>query len=498
MEVQFNHSVCTALRPILCETASSEQTQELRLSEGMPDVGRVIGVWGQSILRSKEWNAGQLQCAAGMMVWILYAPEDGSEPRMVNTWIPFQLRWDLPEGAGEGTMHIQCLTRLADARSVSPRKILVRAGLSGQVQAYVQEKMSIASPEKEEAGLALLRRKYPLRLRKEAGEKTFSLDEELTLPDSAPQLDSVVYYALEPKAQEVRVLSDKLVFKGGCKLHILYRSKEGQLHSWDFSMPFSQYALLDTAYGSDAQGELSFGVTNLEPELQDNGTLRVKCGLVCQYVIHDRELLEVVEDAYCLGHELEIEREALEIPVILEQRRENLYPEQNLPADANVAADVRYLPDFPRMRRETDGVTVQWPGVFQVLYYGQDGALHTANSRWEGEQKLPVDGDANLWAVPENPEAQASAANGSINLSAQLPTAMQVSTDQRLQQLTRIRQGQARKPDPDRPSLILQRSGRESLWEMAKKNGSTVEAIREANGLQEEPIGERMLLIPIL
>ena len=52
-------------------------------------------------------------------------------------------------------------------------------------------------------------------------------------------------------------------------------------------------------------------------------------------------------------------------------------------------------------------------------------------------------------------------------------------------------------PDPQRPSLVLRRAGGESLWDMAKKSGSTVAAIRSANKLTEEPKPGQILLIPV-
>ena len=53
-------------------------------------------------------------------------------------------------------------------------------------------------------------------------------------------------------------------------------------------------------------------------------------------------------------------------------------------------------------------------------------------------------------------------------------------------------------PNQQRPSLIVRRAGGESLWDIAKKSGSTVAAIRSANKLQEEPKPGQMLLIPVL
>ena len=57
--------------------------------------------------------------------------------------------------------------------------------------------------------------------------------------------------------------------------------------------------------------------------------------------------------------------------------------------------------------------------------------------------------------------------------------------------------GEQKKPDPNRPSLVLRRAGEDSLWQIAKLTGATVEGIMEANRLTGEPEPNRMLLIPI-
>ena len=54
-----------------------------------------------------------------------------------------------------------------------------------------------------------------------------------------------------------------------------------------------------------------------------------------------------------------------------------------------------------------------------------------------------------------------------------------------------------RKAESNRPSLILRRTGSSRLWDIAKSTGSTVAAIKQANGLEEEPVKDQILLIPI-
>lgn len=143
MDVSFQNRECACLHQAVREMQNSEQTQEIRLTEGMPDVGRILSAWGQPILRSKEWGTDTLNYTGGMMVWVLYAPEDGGPEQCIEGWIPFQLRWDVPEDLPEGQLRLRLLPRLVDARSVSPRKILVRAGMAVLAEAFVPTHVSV-------------------------------------------------------------------------------------------------------------------------------------------------------------------------------------------------------------------------------------------------------------------------------------------------------------------------------------------------------------------
>ena len=498
MDVNFQNRDDSCLNLAVRELQTSEQTQEIKLTEGMPDVGKILAAWGQPILRGKEWNADTLNYTGGMMVWVLYAPEDGSPEQCLEGWIPFQLRWDLPEELPEGQIRLRLLPRLVDARSVSPRKILVRAGMAVMAEAFVPARIPVPELEAAPDGVELLRRTYPVRLRKDAGEKSFVVDVELTLPDSAPVPEQVVYYRVEPRVTDRKVLSEKVVFRGNANLHTLYRGEGGQLQGWDFDLPFSQYAELSGEYGPEAQADFALCPTSMELELDDEGHLRFKCGVTAQYCITDREQLNVVEDAYSPNRELTIYTQTLEVPAILENRRETVYAQAEIPAEANAAADVRFLPDFPKQRFRDGGVELELPGVFQTLYYGEDGMLNAGSARWDGTLNLNADENTRLTAVPAPAIPQSSLGSGKLSMKAELPLELTAMATQQLPVVTGLALGEERKPDPGRPCLILRRAGTDSLWQIAKATHSTVGSIREANGLQSEPAPGQLLLIPVL
>lgn len=498
MELQFKRRERPCLEAAVREIRNMELTQEIRLPDGMPDIGHILCAWGQTILRGKEWRSDSVSFSGGMMVWVLYAPEDGTEERCIEGWIPFQMRWDLPENSPEGVARIHCIPRFVDARSVSARKIMVRAGTAAQAEAFVPRSLELWEPETVPENVELLQTRWPVRMAMEAGERTFLLDEELELSGAAPDPEKIIYFRMEPKLAEKKVLGNKLVFRGNGNLHILCQCAGGALYSWDQELPFSQFAELDGEYGPDAQSDLNLSPTSLELELGENGRLRFKGGVVAQYLITDKQMLTAAEDAYSPNREVQLRMETAEVPAVLENRRENIYGEQTIPADAERIADISFQPDFPRQRSGENGVELELPGQFQVLYYGTDGTLRAGTARWEGRQHVSADENTRLLVMPGPAEApRAVSSGGQITLSGEVPLEMIAVANQSIPMVTGLELMESRQKDPDRPSLILRRTGEERLWDIAKASGSTMEAIRRLNGITEEPVPDRLLLIPV-
>lgn len=498
MELKFQKRSLKILRRAAGEVQNQEQTLEVRLSDGMPDIGRVLASWGQVILRGKEWRRGSISCSGGVQAWTLYAPEDGSDVRCVESWLPFQMNWTMPEEEQDGDIRIQCLLRFVDARSVSARKLMLRAGIAAFGEGYVPEEREVSVPGEVPEDVQLLKSSYPVRLYKEAGERAFNLDEDLTMPGSSPVPSKLIYCTMQPEITERRVSGNRVAFRGNGNLHLLYRSQEGQLHGWDFELPFSMLGELKQTYGADAQAQVDMAVTDLELVLDGEGHFRLKCGLLGQYLVSDREMIEIVEDAYSTGRPLEPEWETLELPSILDSRMENLYAEQSIPQDADITVDTAFLPDFPRQRRNADAVELEVPGQFQTLWYGEDGRLQAGTARWEGSRKLNADEDTTI-QTQVIPMGRPQAISGSGNLTMKAEVGLQTTTQSQrgIPMVTGLELAGEPAADPARPSLILRRTGTDRLWDIAKSTGSTMEAIRQANGITDQPKPDQILLIPV-
>ncbi len=497
MQMQFQKSILKCLRLGAQEVKNTELTQEIRLGEGMPDIGRVLATWGQCLLRSKQWQGDTIEISGGVKTWTLYMPEEGTEPRVVECWLPFQQRWDVDSDDRTGSIRVMPLLRYADSRGISSRKIMLRAGVGILCQAFLPMEAEVFSPGELPEDVALLRRTYPMRLPVEAGEKAFLLDEEAELPFSDPGW-KLLCGLMSPEISDQRVMNDKIVLKGNVKLQLLCRNQEGTLRQMTVELPFSQLADLDTTHGAHARADIQMGVTELEFDRQENGQLRVKCGLVSQYLIDEEQDIDVIEDAYSPHRQIRPEMQQLQIPVILEDKAEKILAEQNLPGLSGQVVSSIFLPDHPVLRYGADGMCMELSGQVQMLYYGTEGQLLSGTARWESERQIPADSSCRMCALLQQADQpQASVLDDSIGVSCQLQMQRRITASAAVPMITELEMGERSEDGGNRPSLILRRSEGKDLWQLAKESASTVDAIRRANALEGEPEENQLLLIPV-
>ncbi len=496
--MQFETKQVPCLQPLKYQLQSAEETAEIRLPDGMPEIGTVLSAWGQPILRSKEWNAGSIGLSCGVMAWVLYLPEDGEGVYSVQTWIPVQLRWDIPPADRDGVMLTGCTIRQLDARSTSSRKLMVRTVVDGVAEAWLPGQTQIPVIGEHPQDVQVLTETYPVLLPKEAGEKAFSLEETITLPGSVPKPEKLMYYRLQPELIDKKVMAGKAVFRGTGILHLVYRTEEGGICSWDTEIPFSQYMDLEGTFETDAHIRVCPCVTSLEVDLEPDGSLQIKAGLLAQFMLWDQEMIAVSKDAYSPDRKVTPVFEDVYLPAVLDSSTQTLRAEQSLPEEIAQVADVAFYPACGRFEHAEDTAQLHLTGFFRLLCYDQEHRLCSRTLPWEGNWSLAA--DPSTWVTPwSSPSGrpQAVTAMGGIDLRAEVSVDATVYTGQDMTVMAGMDLEEATEKDPNRPSLILCRKGDRSLWEVAKETGSTVTEIESVNGLEGEPDAGKLLLIPI-
>lgn len=482
MELQWNKTPCPYLHTQIRQVQTLEETQELRLPEELPDIGRVLCAWGQCVVRGKQWRGDGMQASGGVTVSVLYLPEDGSVARCVESWLPFQAKWSFPQTRREGAMRIATLLRGVDARTLSARKMMLRANISLLGEALEPTEAEIYVPAELPAGIEVLANVYPAVLPREAGEKQFTIEDETHIPG----VSKWVSFSMQPEVTEQNVVGSRVVIRGNGHLRYVYLDEQGEIRSGNLDIPFAQFADLDRDYDNEATADLMLCVSGMEPETGED-SLHIQCSVTAQYLIKDRALLEIIEDAYSPTRELSLEIQTLKLPMELENRVEVLDADPVF--QEGKVLDMMFLPEYPVQYRDGDMVNLEIPAQFRFLYQDPEGNLQSATENWSTTLTVPAAENTQLQPTITSIEPSSNSARMKLNL--------QTWADQQIPMISGLTVGGSKPLEEARPSLILRPMDTDSLWELAKETGSTMDAIRKANGLTQEPRQGQMLLIPV-
>ena len=491
LEFKFEQTTVPFLQTIAGQMQSQEQTQQIRLADTMPDVKRIVSAWGQVIIRGKQWLGGSVQISGGVIVRVLYQGEADDKMQCVETWLPFQMEWDIPAQEQDGSITALPFLRSVDARALSDRKIMARATVGILMQATVPAEAACYAECELPEDVQVLRRTYLLQLPVEQGEKLVNIEETLVPPVTN---FSMLRCNILPSVSESRIVSDKLVMRGNVLFDMLLMDSNGKICKWQPEMPFSQFAQLNREYDPQSFSDISFAVTELETEQKDSGETRLKCSVLAQYTIYDRQTICVVEDAYSVGRSLEMKTHQMTVSSLLKDQKQPLQLTSNVQLEGHQILDVNILMDDLQIRPNGRILNIAPAGAFQVLLEDVEGNLVSSVSKWDSVLEMENDSDAEVFVSSEQDGMPAIIGN---SLSQQLLMNIKSVSGKPITMVSELTLGEENKPDSNRPSLILRAMEGDELWDLAKSSGSTVEAIMKANGLKSDPQPGQMLLIPI-
>lgn len=493
MEMKFNKTVMRYLQSVVRKFQTQEQSQQVRLTDGMPDAEKVVACWGQVILRSKQWETDCIQVTGGVTTHILYMSRESKKLQCMETWVPFQIELEIPDHSADGSVTVRPSLHSVEARVLSERKLQVYVTVGVTLDASVMNEANLYFTNEHDDMVQILSNHYPLQLPVEASEKHFNLEESLDVSSSNDDI-KILRYTMEMVLTESKIIADKLVLRGNALVDILYMDADGGIYSWNTEIPVSQYAQLSMEYEPGSHADICFAVTDLDIETTDGSGFVLKAGVLAQYTIYENKNITIIEDAYSNARELEIHSDVLQLPSILEQKEEILEPEVALELADHKILDIALFMEELQTDIDDASFCVKPKGYFQILSLDPEGNLQNSTRKWESVWRLDASPDIATdvsAAIEGRPKirGQKIAAPLKLKLACMNVNPISIIND--------IQIGEPLPTNQNRPSIILCRAESKSLWELAKCNGSTVEAIQKANNITSEPIAEKLLLIPV-
>ena len=501
MELLFQEYDLNHLERVWSHSAVGEQTADVIVPDSYPDVDRIIEAFGTLTLQDVECLTDSVSLSGTVLAGVLLVGENGEVHRL-PVRIPFGVRKELGTPIEQGVPLYRCELRSVDARLVHSRKLLVRVGYQWTYEIYTPCTRTISYLEEPSERLQLRWAEYPLQVPTVTGEKQFTVNEELELPENSPAVSEMLKWHSRLQILDQKVVGSKAVFKSELLIHLLYEDPQGKLCNYEWRLPLSQFTDLSAdAEGGEVQTLLHMTEWDLEPDSQvESRRLFLRVGLRARSMVYEVRRVKVIEDAYCTDAHMEPQWDQWQYRPLLDTQSLRGTAQWRGEEPMGTIVDLWAWPEEGERQRSGDSVTVKIPVMCSVLYYDKEGKLRGKQLRpyMEGDLPLHESGECSLRDVICT-EVYCSGTGG----TPELRVPVQLRVDCFGNQVIRSLSGAELRPLPESkertPSVILRRTeNREELWNIAKAYRTSPKLIAEANALDDGPIpADTMLLIPL-
>ncbi len=485
------------LKLIYSDKITQEGSIELVIPDTCGDVGKILDVRGQLLINSNKSVSDGLIVSASVEVDIIFLDEDGDSIHTVSVQLPFEFDQTI-KGATEDTDAVISMEMCRlDARTLNPRKLLVRAELSADIRCYNEDKFvlweTLENPE--EYGIHLKREDIEHSLIMDIGEKSFTVSDEYNMPSDQTGDARTLSCVTEICIDDVKTVGNKVIFKATAKTNAVFLCSDMDISSANFETQFSQIIETDSVR-ENAQVNIIPYITASDfvflPD-REEGVIAANIKVCVQAICVANRASVYVADAY--SNKFSIEAVTADVPVfsLIPSKQMKLRLEGSCGSEID---KVLYI-YCGGVCSDINGSKLDFTARICGVGTNSDGLCVPLSATLRGSQELDLEANQRVDIFDICCCAPDLSDEGRIEL--EISYCISVRDDEQIDALCAIEVDEEMPVNSEsRPSLVILCANYDaSLWSLAKEYCSTIEAIRDANSLCGEfDEKTRPLLIP--
>lgn len=488
-------------RVIHSNIVSIQEISECIVPDSSPDISRVVGITGLASIEDASLVGGAINLSGISRSNVLYVPEDDGPIHTFPIEIPFRWTETIADFDNDATLHCQAISVSADARILNPRKILVRAEVRVRVAAYCLEKISICTDLQEGGNKNTLQKlinNETDHIVCTVAEKKFCFNEVLRQSPSKPDIKEILAFHSAPTVVDTKYIGRKLVCKGNFQLNAICRTAD-RIIGTTFDLPFSQIMEMEAA-DPDSVPDVNVSVCRISFGYAADGAIETSVEALLQAALWTKKTVSYLKDMYSTDGPLELTWGTV-----------NVCPDSEW---GNNRESVRQFVTTDYMPREviscscTNGVLTSRPGedstVFstdlnvEILFACEDGTINCVAQKIPLETKVQVGRECKCSCMCHPiGEINAVPVTGGFEVRTEVEFCWHTLKENTFSLPVSVEKPVAASCPIPRPSISVRRLNEgETLWDIAKICGSTVEDICKANQLASEqaPPGSALLI----
>lgn len=486
------------------------------LPDYYPDIFRMVKCEIVPEIMSYSIGEGKISYELCVSVNILYCSENSKQLNTLRQKMNYSKTVESVKIQGNPEVVLIPETDYVNCRVVNQKRVDVKGAVTTKIKINGENKQEMICDVK---GLNVQLKKRPVEyaVGKLSAYKTTEISEEIELSHSKPQVKSVIRACAYANAPDTKVISNKLIVKGNIDINVLYSCEDNgtpSMETMKFTVPYSQILDIngiDEAY--KCYVNINTASCEVTPTADNDGNMyKLKCEISVRISCNAMKsgYAELVTDIYSTRYPCDFKMTGVKIscmPASFDESVNEKYTFECTDSKIDKVYDVWCSAGNTSIKTipEEKSVLVSAMLHYAVMYREHDGMPVLLEKECACEHKISLhDIECGSYA-----DAEISICNCTYNLASgdkltvnpELKITGKVYRSSEVEAVSdiQINSEEIKKADSNYALRLYFGTTGESIWDIAKKYSTSVNAVMEENNLYDEKLAENsMLLIPIV
>lgn len=279
-----------------------------------PDILNIISTSGTVCVYKKEIQDEKIKIDGAINIYTLYVAEDEkTSTRCINSCLDFSKSIDLPGVKSDMKFEQMIKIKSIDAKILNGRKINLKVMLVVELSVYSNEYIDILKDIEDLDDVQKLNKVCNINSLVGSGSTNVYAKETLKI-DTSDNLLEIIRVKTNIVNKETKVSYNKVLGKADLNVKIVYLTDDNRVNSATISIPVMGFIDIQNVNEKN-MCEIKYQLKNLivKPNNIDDHSILVEAEVEENCFVYDNRNIEIIEDFYSPSRELEYKQDSIKV-----------------------------------------------------------------------------------------------------------------------------------------------------------------------------------------
>lgn len=468
---------------------------DMIVPDSKPDILNTICTSGVVSVYKKEAQEGKVRLDGSVNTYIMYMPDGGDDTvRGLNTCIDFSENINVPNCIDGMNVISDIKIKSIEAKVINGRKVGIKATLEVNLKIYSNEDVEVINEIQNENNIQIL--KEDLTVNSLVGQGTTKIYAKETIQlDVSDNLAEILKAQVCLTDRDIKISYNKVLEKSEAEIRIMYLTEDNRICTVNYKIPVVGF--IDIPNVTDGNlCDVNYEIKNIiiKPNSQEEHSIYVEIEIEVSCYVYEEKQLNLIQDMYSTIQNLNFEKKQImtmtnkQCVTNIKQVREkinlndieglnlvdvditiNITNENKINSKILYEAEMELRFIFENSRKQVIIKEVKVPFEYTVENLQNGESLNTdCNMEVKSKDFIIQDG-------------------GNINCNIDIQADTNMYRMANINMIDSIEENGEREEQDYSLIIYIVKRG-DTLWNIAKEFGSTVDSIARVNGIENRDL----------